>query len=341
MFIITTKDIDTILHDFSISGKCVSFNELQRYHYEKENPSSKKVRLIVKVKLDNNRECVIRFKNEKNVTIDIVNDQSRFAVLLANNGIETPTVYSSEGQFARRYQIGEYDVIVTVENFVIGELQEVNIETAEKTGRLLARMHNIAETSDFHVQSKVIFDPLKENDLFSFEDFTVNKDYLVTIDKALYNNIIREHQLLLLQVQSLRKESKYAVQGDISINNLYRTASGNIGVFDFNLCGDNVLYFDSIMQAIYIARLMVYPKNLSEKHESVILPAFLKGYHQERPFTDKQKETFPYLYALISAFWLFDMKWDEHNIGKADPNDVHKWMKEIYNHIKNLPKMPV
>ena len=341
MFNITSKDIDTILHDYSISGKCIALNELQRYQYEKKDPSSKEVRLIIKVKLDNNREFVIRFKNEKNVTIDIVNDQSRFAVLLANNGIETPTVYSSGGQYARRYQIGEYDVIVTVENFVTGELQEINMETAEKTGRLLARMHNIAEAFDFHVQNKIIFDPLKENDLFSFEDFNVNKDYLITIDKVLYNNIVREHQLLLQQVQSFENESKYAVQGDISINNLYRTLCGNIGVFDFNLCGDSVLYFDSIMQAIYIARLMIYPENLSEKHESIILPAFLKGYHQERPFTNKQKEIFTHLYALISAFWLFDMKWDKNSIKKADSIDVHKWMTDIYNRITYLHPISV
>ena len=338
---VTTKDIETILHDFGISGKCVAFNELQRYHYEKEDPSSKEVRLIAKVKLDNGREIVIRFKNEKNVTIDIVNDQSRFAVLLANNGIETPTVYSSCGQYARRYQIGEYDVIVTVENFVTGELQEVDMETAEKTGRLLARMHNISEAFDFHVQNKVIFDPLKENDLFSFEDFTVKKDYLVTIDKTLYDNIVREHDRLLQQLQSFGNGPQYAVQGDISINNLYQTASGDIGVFDFNLCGDSVPYFDSVMQAVYVARLMDYPDNLSEKPESVILPAFLKGYHQERPFTDEQKETFPYLYALISAFWLFDMKWDEHSIKKVASSVILEWMKEIYNRIKYLPKMPV
>lgn len=338
---VTTKDIETILHDFGISGKCVAFNELQRYHYEKEDPSSKEVRLIAKVKLDNGREIVIRFKNEKNVTIDIVNDQSRFAVLLANNGIETPTVYSSGEQYARRYQIGEHEVIVTVEDFVTGELQEVDMETAEKTGRLLARMHNISEAFDFHVQNKVIFDPLKENDLFSFEDFTVKKDYLVTIDKTLYDNIVREHDRLLQQLQSFGNGPQYAVQGDISINNLYQTASGDIGVFDFNLCGDSVPYFDSVMQAVYVARLMDYPDNLSEKPESVILPAFLKGYHQERPFTDEQKETFPYLYALISAFWLFDMKWDEHSIKKVASSVILEWMKEIYNRIKYLPKMPV
>ena len=71
------------------------------------------------------------------------------------------------------------------------------------------------------------------------------------------------------------------------------------------------------------------------------VPAFLKGYHKERPFTNKQKEIFPHLYALISAFWLFDMKWDEHTIEKADSNDVHKWMEEIYNRTTYLMPMSV
>lgn len=127
--------------------------------------------------------------------------------------------------------------------------------------------------------------------------------------------------------------------------NLYRNAYGTIGVFDFNRCGDNVLYYDAVMQAVFEARLMVYPKEIAKAPEAVILPAFLKGYHQERPFTDRQIEVFPYLYALISAFWLFDMRWSEHSfanaIEQADADAVLNWMKEICNRMAYLPSMPL
>lgn len=90
---------------------------------------------------------------------------------------------------------------------------------------------------------------------------------------------------------------------------------------------------------------MVYPKEIAKAPEAVILPAFLKGYHQERPFTDRQIEVFPYLYALISAFWLFDMRWSEHSLAnaieQADADAVLNWMKEICNRMAYLPSMPL
>ena len=94
MFTITKDDISFILEDFGIDSKVIGFAELQRYHYEKDNPASKEVRLIIKVDLDNGQPFVIRFKNEKDVTLDIIHAQSRFAKLLADRHIETPAPVS-------------------------------------------------------------------------------------------------------------------------------------------------------------------------------------------------------------------------------------------------------
>lgn len=345
MFTITKDDISFILEDFGIDSKIIGFAELQRYHYEKDNPASKEVRLIIKVDLDNGQPFVIRFKNEKDVTLDIIHAQSRFAKLLADRHIETPALYMTNGQYARWYSINGYDVIVTVEAFVAGELHTVDEGIAKKTGSLLARMHNIAEQADFHVQNDVLFDPLKRNDLFSFEDFKLNKDFLVTLDEALYKSIVWEHAHVFQKVRIFENEPRYAVQGDISDCNLYQTVDGRIGIFDFNRCGDNVLYYDAIMQAIFEARLMDYPNEIAGKQEGIILSAFLKGYHQERPFTNEQREVFPYLYALVSAFWSSDMKWDEnslcHTVEAGDTETAHQWLKEIYSRILFRPKMPL
>lgn len=345
MFVITKEDISSILEDFGITSKVIVFTELQRYHYEKDNPDSKEVRVIIKVDLDNGQSLVIRFKNEDDVTLDLINAQSRFANLLANQYIETPAIYTTNGQYARWYRINGYHVIVTVEAFAAGELRIVDEGIAKKTGSLLARMHNIAEQADFHVQNDVLFDPLRQNDLFSFQDFELNKDFLVMLDEALYNNIVQEHAHVFQKVRIFENEPRYAVQGDISDCNLYQTADGRIGVFDFNRCGDNVLYYDAIMQAIFEARLMDYPNEIAGKQEHIILSAFLKGYHQERPFTNEQREVFPYLYALVSAFWSSDIKWDEnslcHAAERGDTETAHRWLKEIYNRILSRPKMPL
>lgn len=343
MFTVTKEDISPILNDFNIFTDIISFSELQRYYYEENDPASKEVRLIIKVDLSNGRSVVVRFKNETDVTLDVVNAQSRFAKLLGDHGIITPSLFMVNHEYARWYCINGYDVIVTVEAFVTGEIHAVTEEIAEKTGRLLAKMHNIAEADEFHVQNEVLFDPLSENDLFSFQSFQKQKDFMMSVNKSLYNEIVKEYDILFQKISIFKNEPKYAVQGDISNCNLYQTADGELGVFDFNRCGDNVLYYDAVMQAIFEARLMDYPEEIDGKQERVILPAFLRGYHRERPFTDKQKEVFPYLYAMISAFWLCSIQFDEnslcHAVKAGDTESVHQWMKEIYKRIVSRQEM--
>lgn len=197
MFTINVEDINSILQDFEIEIKCVSFSELQRYHYEKDDPSSKEVRLIIKAELEDSHLLVIRFKNESDAPIETIEAQSRFAALLKAHGIQTPNAYASKGFYARQYQINGYDVVVTVEDFVFGEIRLVDAEIAEKTGKLLARMHNIAEAEDFHVKSEVLFHPLKSNDLFDFESFAANKNKLMKNDEDLYCKICQEYEFLL------------------------------------------------------------------------------------------------------------------------------------------------
>ncbi len=345
MFTVTNEDISPILNDFGIFSDVIAFSELQRYHYEENDPASKEVRLIIKVDLDNGQSVVVRFKNESDVTLEVVNAQSRFAKCLADHGIQTPALFMVNHEYARWYSINGYDVIVTVEAFVTGEIHVVTEEIAEKTGRLLAQMHNIAQAAAFHVQNDVLFDPLSENDLFSFQAFQKQQDFMLSVDEPLYKAIVKEYDSLFQKICVFKNEPRYAVQGDISDCNLYQTADGEIGVFDFNRCGDHVLYYDAVMQAIFEARLMDYPKEIDGKQESVILSAFLHGYHRERPFTDKQKEVFPYLYAIISAFWLGSIQYDEdslcHAIESGDPEAVHQWMKETYRRIVFRPEMPL
>lgn len=337
MFTVTKKDIQLILNDFGIYSDITTLSELQRYNYEITDTASKEVRLIIRANLNSGQSVVVRFKNESDVTLKIINEQSRFAKLLSDNGIKTPMLYMANNEYARWYSINGYDVIVTVEAFVNGEIHAVNEEIAEKTGRLLAQMHNIAESADFHVQNSVLFNPLNENELFSFQGFQKQKDYMLSVDEPLYNNIVKEYDRLLQRIRIFENEPRYAVQGDISNCNLYQTADGEVGIFDFNRCGDNILYFDAVMQAIFEARLMDYPKGIDGMPESVILPAFLRGYHHERPFTDRQKKIFPYLYAIISAFWRGSIQFDEdslyHAIDAQNTAAVHQWMKEIHRRI--------
>lgn len=262
MLKISLDIIEIILKDYGVFSKPVFFIELQRYNYDKNNLTSKQVRLIIKVKLNNGSCLVVRFKNEHDVSLDLIEKQSQFAALLKENGINTPVLYKSAHGFAKWYSINEYHVIVTVEEFVNGEL-----------------------------------------------------------------------------------EPRYAVQGDISDCNLYETDKDCIGIFDFNRCGDNNLYCDVIMQAVFEARLMDYPESYNGKNEVLILPAFLKGYEIKRPFSDLHKQVYSYLYAIINAFWSGDIKWNENSLikqlEKGNNKAVHKWLKEIYRKLLVLEPIPL
>ena len=136
----------------------------------------REVRLIIRVFLADGSSVVVRFKNEKDVSLELLESQCRFAQLLHDRRILTPQ-YQSGQSFARWYTIGGYQVIVTVEEFAEGEVRVVDPLVAEKTGALLARTHNIAEECNAHVDNDVIFDPFKRNDLLFYPEFAAYEPY--------------------------------------------------------------------------------------------------------------------------------------------------------------------
>ena len=160
MLVVKCSDIDRILKDFGSFEKTKYVSELQRDNYEKNDPASKEVRLVVKAGFVPDRPLVIRFKNETDVTAEIMESQCRFADEMRKNGVMVPRQYQTNNAFARWYDVNEYHVLVTVEEFVENEVTAVDAAIAEKTGELLAKMHSISEKNDLHVSSAVLFDPV-------------------------------------------------------------------------------------------------------------------------------------------------------------------------------------
>ena len=242
MFSITHEDVASILRDYGITTEINNISELQRYHYERDDPNSKEVRLIVKVVLENDSPLVIRFKNEEDVTLELIERQSQFADTLKQNGILTPTQYLANGRFANWYTIGNYEVIVTLEQFVENEIKVVDEAIAKKTGELLAKTHTIAEQYNLHVENDVLFNPFAHNDLFAFDAFISLEPTLQGDDKVFFDKIVDTYNSYMEVLAPLRNRPQYAVQGDISDCNLYLTKWGEVGIFDFNRSGDNVLF---------------------------------------------------------------------------------------------------
>lgn len=343
MFEVSIADVNTILRDYAFSAIATHVTELQRYNYEKADPNSKEVRLIIRVDLSDGASIVMRFKNENDVTQAMIESQCQFADLLRTNGIPSPRQYPSGNRFATLYTIHGYEVIVCVEDFVEGEIKQVDSDIARKTGALLAQTHTIAQRCNAHVDCPVLFDPFQKNDLFFYDLFEKMSEHLQGEAYTLSQKIITKYQEYMEVLSPLQEEPRYAVQGDISDCNLYLTAQGEIGLFDFNRCGDNNLYCDAVMQAIFEARLMDYPAAYQGKQEQLILSAFLRGYQSVRPFQPVHRELFPYLYAVVTAFWGMDLVWRENSLQNAvdrgDVQGIQTWLDVIWTRISTLPRM--
>ena len=334
-------DVERVLRDYGIPETLRDFSELQRYHYERYDPDSREVRLILRLRLEGRAPLVLRFKNEEDVTQALLESQCRFAQTLRENGIPTPRQYRAESCFTRWYRIGGYEVLAALEDFAEGQITVVDAAAAEQTGALLARTHRIAETLDLHVENRVLFDPFAENDLFDVEGFRSVGPALSGEDKVLFDRILAKYDAVMDRLAPLRQAPRYAVQGDISDCNLYRTPSGEIGLFDFNRCGDNVLFCDAVMQALFEARLMDYPEELGPEREPRILAAFWRGYRSQRSVSPEEERLLPALCAVIRAFWSMDIRWREDSLLNAHENGdlptVRRRLRETWHHLSALP----
>ena len=342
MFQVSLQDVQRIAEDFGVLSKVVSFSELQRHHYERSDPNTKQVRLICKAVTGDGNAYVIRFKNEDGVTQGMLQQQSAFAMELYTAGIPTPRVFRNGDSFIHPYSLNGYDVLVGLEEFVYGELRLVDEDTARDTGCLLAQMHNLAEAHSCHVACPVLFDPFSHNDLFSYSSFCEVGERIWAEERDLYQDIRVLYERYMDILAPLRNRPRFAVQGDISDCNLYRGDDGLIGVFDFNWCGDSVLFCDAVMQGMFEARNMDYPDDLGEDRMEKILGAFWLGYKTFRSVTEEDKKLYPYLMAVIDAFWSADVKWDEDsllNLVKGNDRDgVHRRLIEIREKLLQLDR---
>lgn len=340
MLHVSLQDVECILMDFGIDLAVSSVSELERCDDEMNCPESKKVRLILKAVLTDGSSIVLRLKNEADVTQELLEQQGWFAELIRQNGVSCPEQYKAGEAFSKRYSLNGYDVLVTVEEFVEGEVTCVTPEIAAKAGSLLGQCHNIAEQFHAHVASPVLFNPFSKNELFDFSSFASIGGKLTGEELALHQNIVKIYKRYQEILSPLRMEPCYAVQGDFSDCNLYLQSDGTLGLFDFNRCGDNHLFCDAVMQGVFFSRLMVYPDARPPHYSKILFPIFLNHYQKKRPFSALYQRLLPYLYSIIDAFWSADIVWNEDSLLKAqergDTAAVQKWLKVVQERLGNL-----
>lgn len=341
MFTYTNNDLENLLRIYHMNESIVDVQELLRYRYEENNPTSKEVRVIIRIVLSNHMSVVMKFKNEVDVTLDSLESQCQFAQALRMNRIATPKYFNYGQGYVIRTIVNGYDVFVTLEEYVENVLKQVDYDKAFQMGKLLAKTHCISKTNELHISYPVLFNPFEENDLFFIDEFKAIKDSLNKENLNIFHEIISLYEAYMTRLNFLKFEPKYAVQGDFSQENLYLTEDGDLGVIDFNRAGDNYLFCDSIMQGVFISRLMDYEE---ETKEETILYSFLNGYHSVRPFLEKEKEAFPYLYAIITAFWGMDILFDEDSLvelskRKNNDQEMKERLKKIHHNLVHLKEM--
>lgn len=337
MFEVSIDEMSGLLHQYGIAENAKDMSELLRYHYEKNDPASKEIRVIVKVMFYDRPPVVVKFLNEKDFSREVIEEQSAFSEHLRCRGIRVARRYLSNGRFANPFAARGSEVTVIVENFMPGEIKCVTPEISYRIGAMLALEHNVSEADDCHVDHETIFNPMAPNDLFTYDDFVKLEPQLNEEETDLFMRIVDRHARRMEALQPLKRRNKYAVQGDLSDCNLFIDEGGNTGMFDFNNCGDNYLLGDAVMQGVFVARLMDYPQPLTDEYSMTILEKFISGYHSVRSFTDEDRAFIPHLYAIIDAFWSGQIKYGDDCLenllkqGRQKEIDalLHKMLRQI------------
>lgn len=323
MFQVEAADVQAILRDYGISASVTALSELLRYHYEKYDPASREVRLILKAELEGHDPVVIKFLNEEDLSEALLDSQSAFSEYLRQNGISTAQRYSCQDHFVKNYFLCGNDVYVMVEDFMPGQLAFFTPDLAEQAGRLMAQTHDLAESGNCHVDYDVLFNPLEENDLFSISIFEELTEKMDAQCRATAQRILGHSQRRLAALQPLASRNKYAVQGDFSDCNLYLNPDGSLGLFDFNNCGDNYLLGDVVMQGIFISRLMDYRQPWTEDFGKELLKRYFCGYWSLRPFTEEDAALFPHIYAITTTFWNMQIRFDDRCLANLLEQEDH------------------
>ena len=276
-FDLDIKQAQEILRGYGLLQRVAGLTELLRYHYDEGDNPTDEVRLILRAELDDREPVVIKLLREKEYPASVMEAQAAFSETLRRCSVPTARHYAAGERFVTLWHIMGREIQATVEDFVQGQLQIINVETARQIGRMHARAHEIALREGCHVDYPVQFDALGEKDLFSFAMLEEILPGMNASQRGKAQELLmlcRAHQAAL---SPLAAYPRCATQGDLSDCNLYRTADGEIGMFDFNNCGDAVPLVDAVMQGIFVSRRMDYGHEPTEEFTLELLRAFLTG----------------------------------------------------------------
>lgn len=293
---VTERELTPVLARFGIHGAIRGMAELL-HRFDTED--SQEVRLIVRVDLADGRALVVKLLREENVTQEGLTAQGAFSEHLRARGVDTPRRYRAGDALCLPLAVAGRQVLVTVEDFMPGE------------------MTLVTEADGCHVAQPVIFDPLAENDLMDPEVFRELLPRLSEPQRRQGEAILHQQEALMQSLAPLARRPRYAVQGDMSNCNLYRTPAGGLGCYDYNNCGNNTLLGDMALEAYLVCRLLDDPAPANDASDRSRLALFVAAYDAVRPLSAKDRQLLRQIAALTEGFWPWVIRWEDGSLHAA------------------------
>jgi len=299
---VSDAQLQVLLGYFGLTAPLARQTELQRYHYEKGDEPTDEVRLILRADLEDGGCVVVRLLRETDFSPEVVEAQAVFSEALRSYGVETPRSYQAQGRYTLPWTAPDGRVItVTVQDFAPGEIKLADEALMERIGRLHGHCHNLAEKHDLHIPLGTLFGCMEDNELFDIHLPERLLSLVSEADKPRLARLTESLQRHLDTLAPLANAPRYAVQGDMSCNNLYLTSDNRLGLFDYNHAGDACLLVDAVAQAHFLSRLMDYPHPLTPAEEHAYARAFMRGYTAQRPLSPAEKPMALAIYTVCSA----------------------------------------
>jgi Ser/Thr protein kinase RdoA (MazF antagonist) len=297
------------------------------------NDKTSEMKVITKVDFANRNSLVVKFVREDRHPHNIIEKQSKFSEYLRGQGILTPRRYISGDNHCIKYKLKDMCLDVTVEDYLGEEIKNMDFKIAYKIGQLIARIHNISEKGNCHIGANTIFNVAGYNEVIGYDGF-VELGESGKIDSEIYQKIKKVYSDKLKRIKLLwGKLPKYATQGDCSINNLTYIGE-ELGIFDYNIAGDETLVGDMVLEGLLTANEMDLAEGLSDRERMEIFRCFYNGYIDERPLTADEKNVLSDIFAISSGLWFTKIVINENSLTKlVERNEIGKadlLLQEIY-----------
>lgn len=127
------------------------------------------------------------------------------------------------------------------------------------------------------------------------------------------------------------KLPRYATQGDYSTNNL-TFENKEIGVFDYNISGDEFLINDMVIEGLFVAKVMDLDKGLNDKDRDMLFRLFADTYRGFRELNIYEAKVMNDIYAVVVPFWWSRIIFEEEgSLAYIIKNKNREALKEFLN----------